>query len=75
MQKGRCHHVSLATSAAGRIDYCPACRVMSLHLGAVTIRVEPAVGEDIRKLLGEALSALRQDLGVEQAPGPRRDLS
>ena len=75
MQKSRCHHVSLASSTAGEIDYCPSCRVLSLHLGTVTLRVDPAVAEDLRGLLDDALSALRQDAGAEPAPGPRRDLS
>lgn len=75
MQKSRCHHVTLASSDAGEIDYCPSCRIMSLHLGTVTLRVDPAVAEDLRELLGDALSALLQDPGAEPASGPRRDLS
>lgn len=75
MQKGRCHHVSLASSAVGKIEYCPSCQIMSLHLGAVTLRLEPAASADLRQLIGEALLALRQDLGAELAPVDRRDLS
>ena len=75
MQTGRCHHVSLASSTVGKIEYCPSCRIMSLHLGAVTLRLEPGAGADLRNLIGEALLALRQDIGAEPAPIDRRDLS
>jgi hypothetical protein len=55
---GACHHRTLARNPAGQVQQCSACGVVSLHAGAVTLRVDPATAEALWALLGEALHEL-----------------
>lgn len=53
-----CSHRTLARNPAGQIQQCSACGVVSLHVGAATLRVDPATAEALWALLGEALHEL-----------------
>jgi len=69
MNRAGCHHVPLARSPLGTIDYCSACNVVTLHIGVISLRFEPEAVESMWALLTEALAGLRLELAREK---PRR---
>lgn len=60
MKDSHCRHVTLARSPAAQVQYCPDCQAVALHMGALTIRLQPAGAEALWATLGEALHELQQ---------------
>lgn len=54
-----CRRQPLATGPVAHLEFCAHCQVLSLHLGAVTLRLDPGAVESLHETLGEALQALR----------------
>jgi hypothetical protein len=65
MNRPRCHHVLLARNAIGKMDYCAACRVVTLHVGVVSLRFDPAAIEAVWSLLAEGLGGLHAELAEQ----------
>jgi hypothetical protein len=45
----------------GKIDHCAACGVVTLHIGAISLRFDPESAEAVWALLSEGLAALRKE--------------
>ncbi|MDI1481363.1 hypothetical protein [Polyangium sp. y55x31] len=60
-----CAPVTLSRGPVARVDHCPQCNVISIHLGATSIRLEPAAYEALWGTLSHALRVLR---GLTEAP-------
>jgi hypothetical protein len=58
MNDAHCRHLTLARGPAAHIQYCPDCRAVALHMGALTVRLQPAGAEALWATLGEALHEL-----------------
>lgn len=52
---------SLARGLVAELDWCPSCDIVHLHVGAVTLRLQPAVLHDLRDTLNRAVSALESE--------------
>lgn len=61
-------HRTLAHGPVGSVQHCRDCGVLSLHLGATTIRLDPASAEALWATLGHALHVLHE---LGEAPSPR----
>ncbi|MDI1434281.1 MULTISPECIES: hypothetical protein [Polyangium] len=57
--------MTLSRGPVARVDHCPQCNVISIHLGATSIRLEPAAYEALWGTLSHALRVLR---GLTEAP-------
>lgn len=53
-----CCPVSLASGPIVRVELCPACSVVSLHLGPTTVRLDSGALESLWSTVGQALSEL-----------------
>jgi hypothetical protein len=53
-----CCPTALASGPIVRVDLCPACNVVSLHLGATTLRLDAGALESLWSTLGHALTEL-----------------
>jgi hypothetical protein len=51
----------LASGPAARITYCESCEALSLHVGPLTMRLDPAAAEALWATLDEALSTLQTE--------------
>ncbi|HEU4539408.1 MAG TPA: hypothetical protein VFS00_35055, partial [Polyangiaceae bacterium] len=58
-----CRRLPLAHGPVAHLEFCAHCQVVSLHLGALTLRLDPGAGESLHATLGEALRALREGAG------------
>lgn len=63
--QSRCEHRVLASGPAVQIEQCVQCRNLTLHMGALSIRLQPAAAESLWATLGEALHALREQSDVD----------
>ena len=55
------HHQRLiARGLAAEVEHCADCGVLHLHLGALSLRLKPAVLNDLRDTLSRALENLPQ---------------
>lgn len=61
----QCRLETLASSGMGRVDHCPHCGCISLHMGPLTVRMEASGVEALRQLLGAAAVQL---LSPTEAP-------
>jgi hypothetical protein len=66
MNRARCFHAPLAKNGLGKMDYCAACGVVTLHLGAISLRFDPESAETVWALLSEGLGALREEMATER---------
>jgi hypothetical protein len=66
MNRARCHHVTLAANAMGKVDYCALCNVVTLHIGVVSLRFDPESAESAWALLAQGLASLRAEIDAEQ---------
>jgi len=68
-----CVHEPLAAGPIARIDHCARCQVVSIHLGATTVRLEPGACASLWSTLGEALRVIEGRRGVPSPvfPTPR----
>ena len=64
MKRSTCRHIPLARNAMGKIDYCEACGVLTLHIGAISMRFDPESAESVWALLSQGLSGLHAELGA-----------
>lgn len=64
-----CLHEVLAAGPIAGVHRCTQCNVVSIHLGATTVRLDPAACESLWGTLGEALSVLHQRLDIASVPG------
>lgn len=60
-----CHLQPLATGPIARIESCASCRVVSIHLGATTVRLDPSACESLWATLSEALGELHREAYAE----------
>lgn len=67
MNRLRCFHMPLAKNGMGKMDYCGACGVVTLHVGAVSLRFDPESAETVWALLSDGLSALHKEMDDERA--------
>ena len=66
MNRLRCFHAPLAKNGMGKMDYCAACGVVTLHIGAISLRFDPESAETIQTLLADGLNALREEMTAER---------
>ena len=71
MNRSRCFHAPLASNGMGKVDYCAACQVVTLHVGAISLRLDPDSAEALWALLSEGLMALREETSAAEA-GPTK---
>ncbi|HJL14328.1 MAG TPA: hypothetical protein RMH99_01660 [Sandaracinaceae bacterium LLY-WYZ-13_1] len=67
MKDAHCRHRTLAQGPAAQIQYCPECRAVAVHMGALTVRLQPAGAESLWATLGEALHELQRLREAEDA--------
>lgn len=60
-----CHLHPLAAGPIARIESCASCRVVSIHLGALTVRLDPSACESLWATLSEALGELHREACAE----------
>lgn len=60
-----CRRQPLANGPVAHLEFCAHCQVLSLHLGAVTLRLDPGAVESLHETLGEALQSLRDGRASE----------
>jgi hypothetical protein len=75
MNRKRCFHAPLAKNGVGKMDYCASCGVVTLHLGAISMRFDPESAESVWALLSQGLSALREELSEERGDAHDKMLS
>ena len=63
--KSSCKRTDLASGGTFRVDTCAACGTVNLHIGALTLRLEPAAMEQLSKVLSEA-TAKQQKLARQR---------
>lgn len=56
----------LSSGLVAEVEHCAACAIVHLHVGAITLRLKPAVLHDLRDTLSRALAALQAEV-----PGPQ----
>jgi hypothetical protein len=67
-----CHPEPLAQGSVVRIEHCASCHTLSLHFGAVTLRLDERASESLLGTLGRALAELRRVHGsLAGEPGGR----
>lgn len=54
-----CQLSTLASGPFARVDRCADCGTISVHLGAVSMRLDRAAAESLWATLGEGLGSLR----------------
>ncbi len=64
MNRLRCFHAPLAKNGMGKMDYCSACRVVTLHIGAISLRLDPESAEAVWALLSDGLTALHEEMAT-----------
>jgi hypothetical protein len=62
MNRPRCFHALLAKNSLGKLDYCASCGVVTLHIGALSMRFDPESVETLWALLSDGLMALRTEM-------------
>ena len=48
----------LATGLVAEVELCTCCEIVHIHVGALTLRIKPAVLHDLRDTLSRALAAM-----------------
>jgi hypothetical protein len=71
MTRHGCELELLAKGPVATLEYCKDCRAISVHMGAVTIRLDPEACESLWSTLSEALLALRSHESKLDLPGTR----
>lgn len=49
------------------MDYCAACGVVTIHLGAISLRFDPESAESVGALLSQGLAALYEEMNADEA--------
>lgn len=55
------HRKIIARGLVAEIEHCADCDILQLHIGALTLRLKPAVLHDLRATLDRALENLPPD--------------
>lgn len=63
-----CQNRRLAHAGPFGVDYCSACNSLQVHVGPLTLRLDPLAVRELQSVLTEALTEL--DREPEAAPGP-----
>jgi hypothetical protein len=63
-----CNLYTLAKGTTGHVQRCLHCGTLSLHVGPISLRFDPAALESLWSTLGDALLQLHVDLHAESAP-------
>jgi hypothetical protein len=50
----RCRHITLAKNHVAHIEQCAECACISMHVGPLTVRLEPKAMEELLSALAEA---------------------
>jgi hypothetical protein len=66
MNRLPCFHAPLAKNSLGKMDYCASCGVVTLHVGAISLRFDPESAEALWALLADGLAALREKMASER---------
>lgn len=53
-------HRPLSSGLVAEIEHCAACGLVHLHIGALTLRLQPAALHDLRNTLDRAVAVLSQ---------------
>lgn len=67
MNRPRCFHALLAKNSLGKLDYCASCGVVTLHIGALSMRFDPESVETLWALLADGLMTLHAEKTKEPA--------
>lgn len=62
-----CRTETLASGSAATIQWCRSCGTVSVHIGATTIRLDPAACESLWATLGEGLVDLQRRMTGDTA--------
>lgn len=57
-------HHQLAAGLIAEIEHCASCGLIHLHIGALTLRLQPAALQDLRDTLSRAVAALPRKAAV-----------
>lgn len=63
MIRNTCCPEPLAEGSVVRIEHCAGCNTLSLHFGAVTLRLDERASQSLHGTLGRALAELRRVQG------------
>jgi hypothetical protein len=69
MVSDSCHHVTLARNGVAHVQRCVHCNCVAVHLGPITVRIDPHALEALWAVLGEAAIELREQQQQSQARG------
>lgn len=69
MNTPRKHH-TLSSGLVAEIEHCAACGLVHLHIGALTLRLQPAALHDLRNTLDRAVAALPRQASAPHSPAP-----
>lgn len=58
MSNSGCRHVTLSKNTIAHVQHCTECSCVSLHLGHVTLRLDPRGLEALWEVLGDAVNKL-----------------
>lgn len=61
-----CRLSTIATGSVCQVQRCQHCASLSLVVGPITLRFDPAALESVWNTLGEALTALRREVPDEK---------
>jgi hypothetical protein len=70
-----CRPHLIASGPIARVESCPTCDIVSIHLGALTVRLDPAACESLWATLSEALTALHRERCAEAAIAARQPMT
>jgi hypothetical protein len=62
------HHHRLSSGFVAEIEHCASCGLIHLHIGAMTLRLQPAALHDLRDTLDRAVAALPRHAMAPQTP-------
>ncbi len=62
------NHRRLSNGLVAEIEHCGACGLIHLHIGALTLRLQPAALHDLRDTLDRAVAALPGHANAPAAP-------
>jgi hypothetical protein len=67
MHNPRKHH-TLSSGFVAEIEHCTGCGLVHLHIGALTLRLQPAALHDLRDTLDRAVAALPRHAAAPHTP-------
>lgn len=62
------NHRMLSSGLVAEIGHCAACDLVHLHIGALTLRLQPAALHDLRDTLDRAVAALPRHAAAPHTP-------